>query len=74
MTLVETILVVVAAAAPLIAAAVKAWLDDRPIRKAEEVRRENSQIAEDVAGARAGDDAAVGRVNDRLQVWMAEDD
>ena len=74
MTLVETLLAVVAALVPLIAAAVKAWLDDRPSRKAREIRRENLDVSKEVAGARAGDDAAAGRLNRRLRTWMAEDD
>jgi len=74
MTLVESILVIVAAFGPLIAAAVKAWLDDRPHRRVREARRENRQIAEQIGRARAGDDAAVGGINRRLRTWMDESD
>ncbi len=74
MTVLESILVILAAFAPLIVAAVKTWLDDRPARRRKEVRRENRAIAEEIEHARAGDDAAVAGINDRLRRWMAEDD
>ena len=70
----EAVLGIVAAFAPLIAALVKAWLDDRPARRVEETRRENRQIAVDVDGDGDGDGDALGRVNRRLRQWMAEDD
>ena len=74
MTVFESVLVILAAFAPLIVAVVKAWLDDRPARRRKEVRGENRAIAEEVERARAGDDAAVAGINDRLRGWMAEDE
>jgi len=74
MAVIESILVIVAAFAPAIAALVKAWLDGRPARKVKEARRENAAITEDVDGARAGDGAALDCINRRLRQWMAEDD
>ena len=66
--MVSLVLKIVLALAPVVAAAVMAWLKDRPARKLKEARRENARISRDV---RAGD---VDAVNDRLRRWRDEDD